>query len=62
MKNYQAAIEFEKACGVRRLLEYVGKSPSQQDDLYIKRLAREMSDMSNLADGAPELCVAAAYG
>lgn len=44
MKDYDTAVKFERACAVRRLLEYSGRAPSNQDDLYIHELGSNLDN------------------
>ena len=45
MKDYQTAVMFEQACQVRRLLEYVGKEPTKEDNFYIHQLGRQLDEI-----------------
>lgn len=42
MKDYYVAIKFERACQVRRLLEFMGKGPNRDDDRYIHELRTQL--------------------
>lgn len=64
MKNYDVAIEFEKACNVRRTLEAAGRKPTVEDDRYIHWLRTKldkMSEMSDYQNGARDLCIVPAH-
>lgn len=53
MKDYETAVRFERAGDVRRVLEYAGRTPTLEDDLYINSLRVRLDELKAARIFAP---------